>query len=182
MQENYNSQTFILYLYMYLMTEDHYQKITEKLKLNFFVITAVEPGTVVVTNKTFNEFLREEHEIVSWRYWELASSLFLAVACSCSNAEEFKNTMLDTFITVHRVPYNSKYHFWTGLLLLVRAGTCSSISPHQWLYLNSDKPQTAVLVKLYHHNLCPFSQSDYISHLFAGKGKTTRRTWRNLPY
>ena len=43
MQENYNSQTFILYLYMYLMTEDHYQKITEKLKLNFFVITAVEP-------------------------------------------------------------------------------------------------------------------------------------------
>ena len=29
------------------------------------IITAVEPGTVVVTNKAFNVFLKEEHEIVS---------------------------------------------------------------------------------------------------------------------
>ena len=27
--------------------------------------SAVEPGTVVVTNKAFNAFLKEEHEIVS---------------------------------------------------------------------------------------------------------------------
>ena len=27
--------------------------------------TGVDPGTVVVTNKTFNVFLKQEHEIVS---------------------------------------------------------------------------------------------------------------------
>lgn len=29
------------------------------------IIAAVEPGTVVVTNRAFNVFLKEEHEIVS---------------------------------------------------------------------------------------------------------------------
>ena len=41
---------------MILGAEDLYQNV---------VVTGVEPGTVVVTNKTVNEFLKEEHEIVS---------------------------------------------------------------------------------------------------------------------
>ena len=31
-----------------------------------------------------------------------------------------RNTKLNTFITTYHVPHNSKYRFWTGLLLLVR--------------------------------------------------------------
>ena len=31
-----------------------------------------------------------------------------------------RNTKLNAFITVYHVPYNSKYRYWTGLLLLVR--------------------------------------------------------------
>ena len=31
-----------------------------------------------------------------------------------------RNTKLNAFITTYHVPYNSKYRFWTGLLLLVR--------------------------------------------------------------
>ena len=31
-----------------------------------------------------------------------------------------RNTKLNTFIAVYHVPYNSKYRYWTGLLLLVR--------------------------------------------------------------
>ena len=31
-----------------------------------------------------------------------------------------RNAKLNTFVSVHHVPYNSKYCYWTGLLLLVR--------------------------------------------------------------
>jgi hypothetical protein len=31
-----------------------------------------------------------------------------------------RNTKLSAFISVHHAPYNSKYRYWTGLLLLVR--------------------------------------------------------------
>ena len=31
-----------------------------------------------------------------------------------------RNTRLNAFVSVHHIPYNSKTHFWTGLLLVVR--------------------------------------------------------------
>ena len=31
-----------------------------------------------------------------------------------------RNTKLNAFVSVHHVPYNSTYRYWTGLLLLVR--------------------------------------------------------------
>ena len=31
-----------------------------------------------------------------------------------------RNTKLNAFVSVHHVPYSSKYRYWTGLLLLVR--------------------------------------------------------------
>ena len=31
-----------------------------------------------------------------------------------------RNTKLNVFVSAHHAPYNSKYHYWTGLLLLVR--------------------------------------------------------------
>ena len=31
-----------------------------------------------------------------------------------------RNTKLNAFVSVHHAPYNSKYRYWTGLLLLVR--------------------------------------------------------------
>ena len=52
---------------------------------------------------------------------------------------------LDAFISVYHVPYNSKYRYWTGLLLLVRVVlyiTASIATSY------SGKPQTALLVTL----------------------------------
>ena len=51
------------------------------------------------------------------------------------------STKLNAFITTHHVPYNSKYRYWTGLLLLVRV----------FLYITasvtiSTKPQTIPLM------------------------------------
>ena len=54
-----------------------------------------------------------------------------------------RNTKLDTFISVHHVPYNSKYRYWTGLLLLARVFLYITASV---TVSNSDKPQTALLV------------------------------------
>ena len=56
-----------------------------------------------------------------------------------------RNTKLNAIVSVHHVPYNSKYHYWTGLLLLVRAVlyiTASIASS------DSDKPQTTLLATL----------------------------------
>ncbi len=54
-----------------------------------------------------------------------------------------RNTKLNAFISVHHVPYNSKYRYWTGLLLLVRVVLyiTASIAAS-----STDKPQIALVV------------------------------------
>ena len=54
-----------------------------------------------------------------------------------------RNTKLNAFISVHHVPYNSRYRYWTGLLLFVRVVLyiTASITVSE-----SDKPQAALLV------------------------------------
>ena len=54
-----------------------------------------------------------------------------------------RNTKLNTFISVHHVPYNSKYRYWTGLLLLVRVVLYITAS-----VTVSDKPQVSLLVTI----------------------------------
>ena len=54
-----------------------------------------------------------------------------------------RNTKLNAFISVHHVPYNSKYHYWTGLLLLVRVVLYITAS-----VTVSDNPQTSHLVTI----------------------------------
>ena len=52
-----------------------------------------------------------------------------------------RNTKLNAFISVHHVPYNSKYRYWTGLLLLVRVVLYITAS-----VTVSRDPQTSLLV------------------------------------
>ena len=54
-----------------------------------------------------------------------------------------RNAKLNAFISVHHVPYNSKYRYWTGLLLLVRVVlyiTASITTSY------SNKPQSSILI------------------------------------
>ena len=51
-----------------------------------------------------------------------------------------RNTKLHAFIAVYHVPYNSKYRYWTGLLLLVRVILYITAS-----VTVSDKPQVSLL-------------------------------------
>ena len=56
-----------------------------------------------------------------------------------------RNTKLNAFISVHYAPYNCKYRYWTGLLLLVRVVlyiTASIATSY------SNKPQSSLLVTL----------------------------------
>ena len=52
-----------------------------------------------------------------------------------------RNTKLNALISVYHAPYNSKYRYWTGLLLLVRVVLyiCASVTV-------SDKPHTSLLI------------------------------------
>ena len=52
-----------------------------------------------------------------------------------------RNTKLDTFISAHHVPFNSKYRYWTGLLLLVRVVLYITAS-----VTVSDNPQASLLM------------------------------------
>ena len=52
-----------------------------------------------------------------------------------------RNTKLNAFISVHHVPYNSKYRYWTGLLLLVRVVLYITAS-----VTVSRDPQTSLLI------------------------------------
>ena len=54
-----------------------------------------------------------------------------------------RNTKLNAFISVHHVPYNSKYRYWTGLLLLVRVVLYITAS-----VTVSGDPQTSLLVTI----------------------------------
>ena len=51
-----------------------------------------------------------------------------------------RNTKLNSFITAYHVPYNNKYRYWTGLLLLVRVVLYVTAS-----VTASDNPQTSLL-------------------------------------
>ena len=51
------------------------------------------------------------------------------------------NTKLNAFVSVHHAPYNSKYRYWTGLLLLVRVVLYITGS----LTASAD-PQTSLLI------------------------------------
>ena len=77
-----------------------------------------------------------------------------------------RNTKLNAFISVHHVPYNSKYRYWTGLLLLVRVVLylTASVTVSQ-----SDKPQTALLVT-----------SILLAGLFLLKGIIGMRIYKKL--
>ena len=55
-----------------------------------------------------------------------------------------RNTKLNIFVSVHHVPYNSKYCYWTGLLLLVRVVLYITAS----VTVSSD-PQTSLLVTIF---------------------------------
>ena len=52
-----------------------------------------------------------------------------------------RNTKLNAFISVHHAPYNSKYRYWTGLLLLVRVVLYITAS-----VTVSEDPQTSLLI------------------------------------
>ena len=54
-----------------------------------------------------------------------------------------RNTKLNTFISVHHAPYNSKYRYWTGFLLLVRVVLYITAS-----VTVSSKPQTSLLMTI----------------------------------
>ena len=54
-----------------------------------------------------------------------------------------RNTKLNAFISVHHAPYNSKYRYWTGLLLLVRVVLYITAS----VTVSAD-PQTSLLVTI----------------------------------
>ena len=55
-----------------------------------------------------------------------------------------RNTKLNAFVSVHHVPYNSKYRYWTGLLLLVRVVLYITAS-----VTVSKDPQTSLLVTIF---------------------------------
>ena len=52
-----------------------------------------------------------------------------------------RNTKLNAFVSVHHAPYNSKYRYWTGLLLLVRVVLYITAS----VTVSAD-PQTSLLI------------------------------------
>ena len=54
-----------------------------------------------------------------------------------------RNTKLNAFVSVHHVPYSSKYRYWTGLLLLVRVVLYITAS-----VTVSGDPQTSLLVTI----------------------------------
>ena len=54
-----------------------------------------------------------------------------------------RNTKLNAFISVHHVPYNSKYRYWTGLLLLMRVVLYITASVTE-----SSKPQVSLLMTI----------------------------------
>ena len=54
-----------------------------------------------------------------------------------------RNTKLNAFISVHHAPYNSKYRYWTGLLLLMRVVLYITAS-----VTVSRDPQTSLLVTI----------------------------------
>ena len=54
-----------------------------------------------------------------------------------------RNTKLNAFISVHHVPYNSKYRYWTGLLLLMRVVLYITASVTE-----SNKPQASLLMTI----------------------------------
>ena len=54
-----------------------------------------------------------------------------------------RNTKLNAFVSVHHVPYNSKYRYWTGLRMLVRVVLYISAS-----VTVSGDPQTSLLVTI----------------------------------
>ena len=54
-----------------------------------------------------------------------------------------RNTKLNAFISVHHVPYNSEYRYWTGLLLLVRVVLYITAS-----VTVSKNPQVSLLVTI----------------------------------
>ena len=55
-----------------------------------------------------------------------------------------RNTKLNAFVSAHHVPYNSKYRYWTGLLLFVRVVLYVTAS-----VTVSDKPQTSLLITIF---------------------------------
>ena len=54
-----------------------------------------------------------------------------------------RSTKLNAFISVHHVPYNSKYRYWTGLLLLMRVVLYITASVTE-----SNKPQVSLLMTI----------------------------------
>ena len=54
-----------------------------------------------------------------------------------------RNTKLNAFISVHHAPYNSKYRYWTGLLLLMRVVLYITAS----VTVSAD-PQTSLLITI----------------------------------
>ena len=73
-----------------------------------------------------------------------------------------RNTKLNVFIATYHVPHNSKYRYWTGLLLLVRVIFYVTTSVTE-----SSAPQTL-----------PISSVLLIGGLFLFKGVTGRRVYR----
>ena len=55
-----------------------------------------------------------------------------------------RNTKLDAFVSVYHAPYNYKYRYWTGLLLIVRVVLYITASATV-----SDKPQTSLLITIF---------------------------------
>ena len=55
-----------------------------------------------------------------------------------------RNTKLNAFVSVHHVPYNSRYRYWTGLLLLVRVVLYITAS----VTVSAD-PQTSLLLTIF---------------------------------
>ena len=55
-----------------------------------------------------------------------------------------RNTKLNAFVSVHHVPYNSRYRYWTGLLLLVRVVLYITTS----VTVSAD-PQTSLLLTIF---------------------------------
>jgi hypothetical protein len=54
-----------------------------------------------------------------------------------------RNTKLNSFVSVHHAPYNSKYRYWTGLLLLVRVILYITVSVATSY---SNNPQSSLLL------------------------------------
>ena len=75
-----------------------------------------------------------------------------------------RNTKLNAFITVHHIPYNNKYRYWTGLLLLVRVILYITASATV-----SAKPQTLPLMTII-----------LVGGLFLLKGYVGLRVYKKL--